>query len=216
MNMRLPLFSCLLLLALPQFATAETLSFPEHNFAVDLPEGWGETNAPAPAPAVMTVKNADGQKTFIVVAAKVPDKERATAVRDMAGGAKAASKEKGWKITSERQVTVKGLTFDTFNAQIPDGPTVVNWMTSAGSEAYSLQGIHRSGDAASDPELQSILASFRLLTPAPANTPRYDTNSVAYQAGRVFGCILIPLGLLAAVVLVIVWLVRRGKAGAAQ
>lgn len=203
---------CVLALTSVHFAVAETLSFKEHNFAVDLPEGW--TTTEAPAPAVGAAKNADGEKMFVFVAAQIPEKERATAVRDMGGAAKDASKKKGWTISAERQVTINGIKFDSYAAQVPGGATVISWMTSAGSEAYSLQGIHKNGEASSDPEIQSIMNSFRLLSPAPATIPSYDPNSVAYKFGRLIGgpcsCIFV-LGLLVLAGLGIVWFIRRKK-----
>jgi hypothetical protein len=43
-------------------ARAETLSFPEHNFSFELPEGWSKTDAPAPAVAAM--KNTDAPESI--------------------------------------------------------------------------------------------------------------------------------------------------------
>lgn len=194
-------------------ATAETLSVAEHNFTVDLPEGWSKTDAPAPA--VAAIKNADGQKIFIIVATRIPDSERDTAVASMARGAKEATKAKGWTISGERKVSINGMTFETFNSRPPNtGATLTSWMTLAGSEAYALQAIHKSGSAESDAELRSILNSFRLLSPADVNVPACDKTSVAYRIGRLVGgpcvCVFL-LGLLVGAGLGIVWLIRRRK-----
>ncbi|HKP93639.1 MAG TPA: hypothetical protein VJS88_07060, partial [Chthoniobacterales bacterium] len=104
-----------------------------------------------------------------------------------------------------------GLPFETFKAEMPDGPTVLQWMTSAGNQAYSLQGISKNGDAGADPELQAILGSFRLISAVPANTPDPDKDSVAYKAGRIFGCCLTLGILVGGGAGLIVWLVRRNK-----
>ena len=164
-----------------------------------------------PPPAIFTAKNTGGQKIFIAVAVQIPENERSSAVRNMAGAAKSASKEKGWKISSEKQTTASGLTFETFRSEMPDGTTVLNWMTLAGSEAYSLQAISKVSDASTDPELQSLLASFRLISAVPANTPGLDKSSVSYKAGRVFGCCLVAGVFVAIVAGPIIWLVRRNK-----
>jgi predicted Zn-dependent protease len=209
--MRLTSLCFAVLLVAPGYARAETLSSKDHNFSIDLPNGWSETNAPAPPPAIFTVKNTRGQKSFIVIAAQIPDKERASVARDMATGAKKASREKGWKISSEKQTTLNGMIFETFKSETPDGITLMNWITSAGNEASSLQGISKIGDASSDPELQSIADSFRLISPLPTNTPGLDKGSVAYKVGRVFGCCLFPGVLIALIAGFIIWLVRRNK-----
>lgn len=213
MTARFIFLSCAILSGLLGSASAETLSFPEHNFALEIPEGWIRTDAPAPA--IAAAKNADGQKIFVIVAARVPANERDTAVQSMSSAAKKASKAKGWKIGAERRVVVKGIEFDTYTSEVPGGITVMSWMTSAGSEAYAFQGIHKAGDASSDPEFKSIIESFRLLSPASVNMPSQDTNSAAYRIGRLLGgpcaCIFV-LGLLVLAGLGIVWLIRRKKA----
>ena len=195
-------------------ARAETLSLPEHNFAIDLPEGWSKTDAPAPA--VAAIKNGDGQKVFVIVASRMPDNERDTAVASMTRGAKETTKAKGWTISGERRVSINGIAFETFNSQVPNAnATIATWMTSAGHEAYALQAIHKSGNAENDAEFRSILNSFRLLSPADVNMPAYDQTSTAYRIGRLVGgpcaCVFL-LGLLVVVGLGIVWFVRRRKA----
>jgi predicted Zn-dependent protease len=195
-------------------ARAETLPFPEHNFAIDLPGDWRKTDAPAPA--LVAIKNADGQKVFVIVATRIPDNERDTGVASMSHGAKESTKAKGWTISGERKVSINGITFETFNSQVPNASaTITTWMTLAGNEAYALQAIHKSGNAENDAELRSIMNSFRLLSPAEVNVPAYDKTSVAYRIGRLVGgpcaCVFL-LGLLVVAGLGIVWLVRRRKA----
>lgn len=213
MTARFVLLGCAILSGLVGAASAETLSFPEHNFALDIPEGWARTDVPAPA--VAAAKSADGQKVFVIIAARVPENERDTAVQSMSSAAKKASKAKGWKIGAERRMVVKGTEFDTYTSEIPGGITSISWMTSAGSEAYAFQGLHKAGDASSDAELKSIIESFRLLSPASANMSSYDTNSAAYRVGRLLGgpcaCIFL-LGLLVLAGFGIFWLIRRKKA----
>jgi len=196
-------------------ASAETLSFPDHNFALEIPAGW--TRSDAPAPALAAARNADGQKVFVIIATQVPARERDSAVQSMSSAAKKASQAKGWKIAAEHRVVVKGIEFDTYTAEIPGGITAMSWMTSAGSVAYAFQGVHKAGDASSDAEFKSIMESFRLLSPASVHMPSYDTNSVAYRVGRLVGgpcaCVFL-LGLLVVAGLGIFWMIRRKKSAA--
>src|SRR5690349_8017234 len=77
---------------------AETRSIKEHNFSVEIPDGWSETTAAAPT--VLAAKSANGQKAFVVITTKIPDKEKSSAARSMAAGAKDAAQKKGWKTLS--------------------------------------------------------------------------------------------------------------------
>jgi predicted Zn-dependent protease len=184
-------------------ASAETLSFKEHNFAIELPPGWTTTNAQSPA--VVAAKNADGQKFVIVIAARGPENERTTAARDMYGNAREGFRNKGGQVIAERQLVVNNLPFDTFTVRMPDGTNITTWIISAGNEGYLLEGLHKGGDSDSDAELQSVLSSFHLLSPAEVNTPRAVSSSIAYRIGH----ILPPLVILGLIGMGIVWFVRR-------
>jgi hypothetical protein len=77
---------------------------------------------------------------------------------------------------------------------------------------YMLSAGQEPG-APNDPELQSIIQSFRLLSAAEPGPLNVSSKSAAYRAGELVGKALIfvtiPCGLL--VVGVIVWLaIRRG------
>ncbi len=196
--------SCLIL-GWSSLLLAETLSFPDHNFAIDLPAGWTKTDAPAPA--VAAAKNGDGNKIFVIVAARLPDNERQTAIASMSHGAKEAAKTKGWKISSEEQTVINGITFESHAAEAPEnGGTIMTWITSAGNEGYALQGIHKTGLAKGDAELLSIVRSFRLLSPATVNLPS-TSYRLGYLLGKTCTCVMLPIIL----VIGIVWLVRRRK-----
>ncbi len=191
-------------LALVSPSDAETLSFPEHNFSIELPANW--SRADANAPAVMGAKNADGTKVVVVVvAAPIPEGERSDAAAQMVAGAKGSMKEKGWAIFGERPVTSSGLVFDTFTARMSDAGTMTIWVISVDDKAYSLTGIWKSGDASADPELQSVLRSFRFLSSVSQNTSSADRSSVAYRIGYMLG----PFLLLAVLAGGVIMLVRR-------
>lgn len=186
---------------------AETLSFSEHNFSIELPANWSRSDAKAPA--VLGEKNADGTKAVVViVAAAIPEGERLRAAAQMVAGAKASMKEKGWAIIGERPTTSNGLVFDTFTARMLDAGTMTTWVISVGDKAYSLGGVWKSGDASADPEIQSVLGSFRFLSSVSQNTTSAQWSSVAYRIGYRLGPVLL-LSVLAGGVIIIVRRSRR-------
>jgi predicted Zn-dependent protease len=191
-------------------SVAETVSFSEHNFSIDLPANWSRSDVTAPA--VVAARNADGTKAVLVVAAKFPENERSRAAADMVAGAKGSMKEKGWTLFGERQVTSHGLVFDVFTARMSDAGTMTTWVISVNDKAYSLTGVWKSGDASADPELQSALGSFRFLSSVSQNTTSAQRNSVAYRIGYMLG----PILLLAVLAGGVVMLVRRSRRRAAR
>jgi predicted Zn-dependent protease len=185
---------------------AETLSFSEHNFSIELPANWSRSDVKAPA--VVGARNADGTKAIVVlVAATIPERERSRAAAQMVAGAKDSMKEKGWAIIGERQVTNNGLVFDTFTARMSDAGTMTTWVISVNDKAYSLTGVWKSGDASADPELQSVLGSFRFLSSVSQNTTSAQWSSIAYRIGYMLG----PILLLAVLAGGVIMLVRRSR-----
>jgi predicted Zn-dependent protease len=200
-------FATLVIVSSP--SRAETRSIKEHNFSVEIPDGWSETSVAAPT--VFAAKSADSQKAFVVITTKIPDKEKSSAARSMAAGAKDAAQKKGWKTLSEGEMTMAGLEFKTLQMSAPDGMTTISWMTSAGDEAYILQGVAKTGDASTDADLRSIMRSFRLLSPAQANPLGNDKGSLTYKAGYFFGCCFTFAIPVAIIVAVIIWRRRKTK-----
>jgi predicted Zn-dependent protease len=185
---------------------AETLSFSEHNFSIELPANWSRSDVKAPA--VVGARNADGTKAIVVlVAAPIPERDRSRAAAQMVAGAKDSMKEKGWAIFGERQVTNNGLVFDAFTARMSDAGTMTTWVISVNDKAYSLSGVWKSGDASADPELQSVLGSFRFLSSVSQNTTSAQRSSVAYRIGYLLG----PFLLLAVLAGGVIVLVRRSR-----
>lgn len=184
---------------------AETLSFSEHNFSIELPATWSRSDVNTPA--VVGARNADGTKAVVIVAATIPERERSRAAAQMVAGAKGSMKEKGWSIFGERQVTSNGLVFDTFTARMSDAGTMTTWVISVNDKAYSLTGVWKSGDASADQELQSVLGSFRFLSSVSQNTTSAQWSSVAYRIGYLLG----PFLLLAVLAGGVIMLVRRSR-----
>ena len=184
---------------------AETLSFSEHNFSIELPANWSRSEVNAPA--VLGARNADGTKAVVVVAATIPENERSSAAAQVVAGAKGSMKEKGWALFGDREITSNGLVFDAFTARMSDAGTMTTRVISVNDKAYSLTGVWKSGDASADPELQSVLGSFRFLSSVSQNTSSADRSSVAYRIGYVLG----PFLLLAVLAGGVILLVRRSR-----
>ena len=184
---------------------AETLSFSEHNFSIELPANWSRSEVNAPA--VLGARNADGTKAVVVVAATIPESERSSAAAQVVAGAKGSMKEKGWALFGDREITSNGLVFDAFTARMSDAGTMTTRVISVNDKAYSLTGVWKSGDASADPELQSVLGSFRFLSSVSQNTTSAQRNSVAYRMGYM----LAPFLLLAVLAGGVIMLVRRSR-----
>jgi len=185
---------------------AEPLRFPDHNFSIEVPTGWTEISPRTPQ-ALVALQSLDNSKRILAFAVKLPPNERATGATDIRAGAKKSMSDQGWRIDPEQQLTISGQPFISFTAHIPSGETLTAYTTAAADEIYMLQAIH--GAAVTDAsELQSIIQSFRLLS--PAETPLLNTppKSAAFRAGYVVGRVLffavIPCAIL-------VWLVIRAK-----
>ena len=189
---------------------AETLSFSEHNFSIELPANWSRSNVNAPA--VVGARSSDGTKAVLVVVGTIPEGERSRAAAEMVAGAKSTMKEKGWALFGERQLTSHGLVFDAFTARMSDAGTMTTWVISVDDKAYSLTGVWKNGDASADPELQSALGSFRFLSSVSQNTTSAQRNSVAYRTGYLLG----PFLLLALLAGGVIMFVRRSRRRAAR
>jgi hypothetical protein len=197
----------LALLVSAAFLRAEPIRFPEHNFSIDVPTGWTEIT-PRPPQALVALQNPDNSKRMMAFAVKLPPNERTTGATDLRAGAKKSMSDKGWRIDPEQQLTVSGQPFISFAAHVPSGETLTAYTTAAADEVYMLQIIQ--GTPLTDAsDLQSIVQSFRLLSPAeipPLNTP---PKSAAFRAGEVVGRALffatIPC------VIVVIWFVIRAR-----
>ena len=183
---------------------AAALQFPEHNFSVELPAQWIDIT-PRPPQTIVAAQSTDNSRRIVVVAVKIL-KAHETAAADFRAGVKDSISNQGWKIEPEQQVTINGQPFISFTAHIPSGGKFTAYTTAAGGEVYMLQAVG-GANSSSDPELQSIVQSFRFLSPAeihPLDTP---SKSPAYRAGYIFGQISCFVG-----IVWIIWsIIRRSR-----
>ena len=209
--MRIPLILAALLLG-TSFLQAGTLQFPEHNFSIELPAGWTDIK-PLPPQTLIASQSADNSRRILVSAVQLPDRERETGAADIRAGAKHSLGDMGWTFDPERPLSINGVPFVAFNSHAPAGKAggmMTSYTTAAGVEVYMLQTIGRA-QTDTDPELQSIIQSFRLIKPAEIHQLDQRSNTSAayrlgYLAGRFAFLLAIPVAIL------VIWLVSRGKA----
>jgi hypothetical protein len=194
------LLVAILAVALSSLRAAPT-RVPEHNFSVEIPDGWIDIR-PLPPETVLAKKNAANTKGFMVAATKLSGSERDSGAADFRGGVKKGMTERGAKIDPEERLTIAGLPFVSFAAHVPTGQTFLEYSTAAGDLVYLLQIVASPGiDVAHDSELQSIVQSFRLLSAVPSAPLDATPQSAAYKAGYLFGRF--------AAIGVVVWLIIR-------
>ena len=192
MNIRLLPFISALILIMSDFAVAETMSFQNHNFTIEVPSTWTTIN-PTPPGALFAVQSSDGEKVFFATALSVPENESASrGLSMMIAGFKKARIDNNWPIVAERQQTANDLSFTVFTSQaLGKNDTATTWFTSTGTEVYLLQGIHKAGDATTDQELLSIINSFHLISPAQTISHNNPTTSTAFRVGCIFGIVMV-------------------------
>jgi hypothetical protein len=209
--------SRLLLLAICAFAlrlSGAPLSFPEQNFAIEVPADWTPIG-PLPdtpgAKLLVASQSADRNKKVLVFTTKYSKPDIAAYATGVRQGIKKPWTANGWTIDAERESTTGGLSFVSFAAHTSTGATITAHTTTAGDEVYILQLISNSGATSTDPELQSILQSFRLLAPPKALPLATSSKSAAFEAGEKFGRVIGWVVGSALVAGGILWLISRMK-----
>jgi len=193
---------CLILLFSAANVVAALRTFPEHNFSVELPAEWTDVTPGRPE-AVLASHSPDSERAFVVIGVKLP-KERGTAAADVRTGARDRMSHEGWVLDPDQSMTINGQPFISFVARNQSGATIATYNTAAGDEVYMLQAVERLGGGP-DPELGSIVQSFRFLSPVKTQPLNIRSNSVGYLIGYHLGPYLF------AILGVILWLVFRSK-----
>lgn len=142
---------------------AAASSFPEHNFAIEIPNNWMSIS-PRPAETVVAVQVPDASKKLIVTANKIPDNERATAGVNFRAGIKDTMKAQGWKFEADQSLESGGLPFVRLSARrASNNHLMVAYTLVKDDQAYLLMFLLNEKGDPKDPETLSILSSFRLL-----------------------------------------------------
>jgi hypothetical protein len=202
------------LLFLPMVVSAAPVGFPEHNFSIEVPAGWVGVN-PVPAPMLAAYQNADGSKKFVLMVQKVSDARRALTNAAFLEGMRKGMAGQGMTLDSEQKGTIQGLPSLAVTGHLPNGVTATSYVVGAGDQMYVMQAVLNPGiAAATDAEVQSVVQSFKFLTPVPVLADALDGKSAAYRIGYMVGSVLaIPLtiGVLFLVVLGVLYLGKRAR-----
>jgi len=203
--------AALLLLVFCQVCRAELVRFEEANFSIDIPATWKKSEAPPQALALY--RSADNSKGITLMTAELPAKEAPTARDQMVSGAKEAAQKSNVPITGEHDKEIDGVNFRVFKMTMPGNVTVQSMTGVLGLRGYSIQGFSGVSDPAKDPELVSMLESFRLLAKSaapPAPAPSAPPRNEAYEFGKMMG----RLSFFALIGAAIIIVVRRSFRGA--
>jgi len=161
---------------------AKPLVFSELNFSVELPDDWTLLSASNPQYAVLA-RNNDNTKTLVVAVIKFPPKlspgALSSGIADFKNSWKVGLIKTGWKISKEQPIVIADIPFITFPG-IKNNAFCLNYLTSAGDYLY---GIKCELYNAQDPEVLSIINSFRLLSPAKVNSLPPETTTTGYILG---------------------------------
>ena len=185
-------------------SSAKAISFTEQNFAVEFPARLANHNSTAGGIAHGFAEPRTRSKAVAVNATELPESERATGIANALAGAKKIYIESGLPTDPEQSLTINGVPFRYFVGH----PTPTNasavYAAMAGNELYTLVLITKSGDASRDPDLQTVLQSFRPITPVEVSRSNDVTTSISYKIGHLTGLLL--FGILG--IAIVGWLVR--------
>ncbi len=193
------------LMMLSVAVSAAPVSFPEHNFSIETPAGWTAIND-IPKPMLAAYQNADGSKKMLLLVQKLAGAQRALTNSQFLDGMKKGMARQGMVLDSEQPGTIQGLPSITVTGHLPTGITLTAHVVGAGDKMYVMQAVLAPGiAAATDSEVQSVVQSFKFLTPVPALAESSDSDAVAFRVGFIIGVVLV----LTIVVVGVVFIIKR-------
>ncbi len=188
-------------------APAAPISFPNHNFSVEFPEGWSAIT-PVPKPMLAAYQNADGTKKMVLLVQPLVGAQRALTNAEFMKGLKDGMARQGMALDSEKLGTIEGLPSVAVTGHLPGGLTMTAFVVGANEKMYMMQAVLGPGlNALKDPEVQSVVQSFKFLTPVPPSPAPSDEDSMAFRIGFVVGVVLI----LVIVVVGLVFVIKHAK-----
>src|SRR5437764_738942 len=88
--------------------SAESLSFPDHNFAIEIPKGWIPISPRLPQ-MLVAVQYPDASKKLLITASRIPEREISTAPVNFRAGLKDSLVAQGWKFDADQPAESGGL-----------------------------------------------------------------------------------------------------------
>lgn len=143
---------------------AASLSFPEHNFAIEIPKDWIPIT-PRPPQILVAVQYPDASKKLLITAGRIPQREASTAPVNFRAGLKDSLVAQGWKFDADQSVESGGLSFVCLIARNPsDNHSMIAYTIVVENEAYALMFLLAQNVGTADLELRSIVRTFHLLS----------------------------------------------------
>jgi hypothetical protein len=143
--------------------SAVPLAFPEHNFAIEIPNDWTPVT-PRPPQTLAFVQNPAASKKLLITANRIPESETPSAGINFRAGLKDSLVTQGWKFDADQSVESGGLSFVCLSAHRPSNKhSIIAYTIVVDDEAYALMFILDGDQRTSDSELRSILRTFHLL-----------------------------------------------------
>jgi hypothetical protein len=175
-------------------SSVRAVTFTAQNFEINFPPGWQQIT-PTPQGAIFVSRSPDGSKVVVVNAGEVPASERNAGIAEALAGSKETAVKRGFPTDPEQSLTVNGVPFRYYVAHQTTAGTMATYAAVAGHELYVLALVNNHGDTSTDSELQTIVQSFRLITPTEiprsVDVSKSAGNDAAFQMGRVFGMLFV-------------------------
>ena len=154
-----------ILLLFTVHALAAPMRFTDYNFSMEMPAGWSALS-PQPADTILAMQGPGRAQKLLVYVTTMPARSHPDAARELDDNARKGMTKAGYQIGPDQNTTIGDVPFVFFTAQVPGGGTMAAYIGSAGDEVYMMEAISKGKDAASEPQLQAAIKSFRLLSPA--------------------------------------------------
>lgn len=200
------------LMMLSVAVSAAPVSFPEHNFFIEMPAGWTAMDS-MPPPVVADYHNIEGSKHLMVMVMSAPSVQRTFRTHRFLQDIKRALAKRGMTTDPDQWGMFQGLPSVVVVGHLPNGGTLTSLMVGAGDQLYGIQTALAPGYIfATDPEIQAALQSFKFLTPFPALPDDISLNSIGSHAFTfivMLTLLAIAIGVLVLVVVGVIVLVRR-------
>ena len=173
-------------------ARAETRSFPEYGFAIDMPEWW-EPVADNPPGTVFAMHGPKKDRTIFVVLTRVRPTEAGTTLAGVIVDVRKQLEQSGFQIKGEGHVQSNGIEWTTVDASGPNNVDSTLWIDLTPEKLYLLRADNIvGGKLAGDAEVQSAMRSFHFIA------TKEDEKSKSESEGRA-DFIALGLGILVGV-----------------